>query len=139
MRLCPFISEADLRWGYTDIDVCIVNSKKGVDSSSASCGNSADEEAIRCIVNEQIEESQSAEGFAKVDRAVELIRLLYLVLYPTEKIEFNKTRARDKIRNAVENIISRLRLPDNDQQLTTLDSFTEQLSTNTGLKQIQIP
>jgi len=144
VRLCPFISESDLRWGHTDKDICIVQAKNLVDSSNARCGDpnsvrNDDEKAIRRTIEGETDGSRNTDGFDKVNQIIEMTRLLYLVLYPTEKIEFNKTKARDKIKEAIEHIIPRLQLTDNDNTSLTFDAFVDQLSTHTGFKKIQRP
>jgi len=107
VRLCPYIDASDLQYGLLKYDECIAKAGERVNSKEARCGNpesvpNEDELTLRKTVE------QSDGRFRSVDVAVELFRFLYLVQYPTEKIEYRKTSARDTIKGAIEIIFSRL-------------------------------
>lgn len=58
-----------------------------------------DEIAIRKEIN------NSAGGFNNVGEVVERVRLIHLLSYPVEKIMYDKSSARDKLKHAIESII----------------------------------
>jgi len=137
VKLRPFISEDYLKYGYLQRDECIANAGVRVNSEAARCGNpsnpvrNADEVAIR----ETIEQSDGM--FRSVDEAVEFFRFLYLIDYPTEKIEHYLTSARDKIKVAIELILSRLPFR---EQTMEYDAFVQhQLSENQGFHIMERP
>merc|ERR1739848_325532 len=83
VTLCPFIRGDYLKFGWLHEDVCIVKIGEKIYSQTARCGNpnnlpNKDEIAIRETIN------QTKDKFRSVDEAVELIRLFYLLHYPTE-------------------------------------------------------
>jgi len=130
VKLCPFIDEDALKYGRLEEDECIAKAGVRVNSDAARCGNpsnpiiNADELAIR----ETIEQLDGR--FRSVDEAVEFFRFLYLIQYPTGKIKRCKTLARDKIKVAIELILSRLPF---HEQTMKYDTFVQhQLSKNQG-------
>jgi len=115
VKLCAFISDADLCWGNTEKDACIKQSYNPVSSSKAVCGVKADKKGIYKYIK------NVGWKFKEIDKAIDLVYLQYLVSYPTEKIEYNKTDARDKIKSAIDQIITRL----GKGVLKTFDSFVK--------------
>jgi len=87
-----------------------------------------DEVAIRKEIN------TSDGGFNTVDEVVERIRLVHLLSYPMEKISFDKSPARDIIKDAIESIIPCL---DSNAKLNTFEDFlSRKLTEYPGFKRI---
>jgi len=130
VQLCAFISDADLCWGNTEKDACIAQSQNPVDSKNAGCSSVKEQKGIYEYFD------NVGWKFEKIDNAIELIYLEYLVSYPTKKIQYNKTVARDKIKCAIDTIITRL----NNNVLKTFDSFVKyMLIEYTGFKMMERP
>ena len=67
--------------GALDKDVCIKNINKSIDSENAHCSWDSDRNAIHAAIK-----SLSSNGFDKLNKIVEMIRLAYLLEYPVRKI-----------------------------------------------------
>ena len=104
VRLITHITDHDLRTGRLKNDIGVNEAKNRVNSAGARCGRperklNADEIAIRKEIN------STAGGFKSVDEAVEKIRLVHLLSYPMEKIEYHRTKSHDTMKDAIESII----------------------------------
>merc|ERR1712025_590865 len=104
----------------------------------ARCGNpknpkmNNDEIGIRKMID------QSKNKFRSVDEAVELIRLIYLLHYPTGEIVYRVTSARDTIKDAIETVLTRL--PLFCDRIMKYDEFVrDQLSTHPGFELLERP
>ena len=102
VKLSPYIHDIDVRIGFLDHDVCISNIETSVDSQNAVCSWGPDKEAIHAAIK-----ALSSTGFKDINKAVELIRLLYLLGYPVDKILCNsdycsETEQKRRRRHAIE-------------------------------------
>ena len=131
VRLITHITDNDLRYGQLANDIGVNEAKNRVNSTGARCGRpesklNADEIAIRKEIN------STAGGFKSVDEVVEKIRLVHLLSYPMEKIEFCRTKSRDTMKDAIESIIPCF--PSNKKLKTFEDFLSKKLLAYPGFK-----
>ena len=81
VTLCPYINDADVKYGKLDQDVCIKNIKTPVDSENAYCGQESDKKQIHAAI------CNSENGFKGINASVKRIRIEYLMNYPVNKIK----------------------------------------------------
>merc|ERR1711935_354997 len=137
VKLCPHIAPIDIANGWTNEDICVSESKTRVDSASARCGHpkhdpNSDEVAIRQVVN------ASAGGFDAIDKAVERIRLGYLIDYDlgsvTNDNAYWQTGARDHIKEAIEELIPNVHA---NADLKLFEDFlSQELSARPGFSRV---
>ena len=116
VQLCPHINSNSLLFGRVHEDICVDRAKDRVDSNKARCGYDPDEIEIRKVIN------ATTNGFDLVNKNVERIRLSYLTAYPTHEIQYKKSAAHHKIKNAIEILIPCINMENN---LKTYEQFVQ--------------
>jgi len=119
VMLCPYGGDLGEYGDELENNICIGNISEKVDSVLARCGHpnkpiNEDERTIRHVIN------QSLRSFEAVDEAVELIRLQYLLNYPTETIIYEKKVGHNILQRAITEAINNI---PNIKNLLGFDTF----------------
>ena len=81
IKLCPYVTDDDIKTGNIENDVCIQNVTNPVNSVEAQCGSKHDRYLIRMAIRAK------PGQFKKVDTDVEEVRLDYMLEFEVDEIE----------------------------------------------------